>query len=59
MLLSYRGAELIGRLALSSGRGFEFTSEGALKKVGEDLCFSKQLCPNAWSRFTGLVVYAW
>ena len=34
MLLSYRGAELIGWLARSSGRGFEeFTSEGALKKL--------------------------
>ena len=49
MILSYRGAELIGRLARSSGRGFEeFTSEGTLKKLVKTF-----VSPSSFARTPG------
>ena len=49
MLLSYRGAELIGWLARSSSKGFEeFPSEGTLKKLVKTF-----VSPSSFARMLG------
>ena len=60
MLLSRGGAELFGRHARLSGKGFEgFTLEGALKKLVKTFVSPSSFARTPREDFFGLTVYAW